>query len=54
MIFPKFFASATISENAAVGQSVVQVTATDADTGSNAQITFRIISGDDQGEDLFA
>lgn len=53
MIFP-IFASATISENAAVGQSVVQVRATDADTGSNAQITFRIISGDDRGKDLFA
>lgn len=39
-----------MSEAAAVGRSVVKVRATDQDTGPNAEITYKIISGDDQGK----
>lgn len=44
--------SAAVSEAAAVGRSVVKVRATDQDTGPNAEITYMIISGDDQGKNL--
>ncbi|TRY54109.1 hypothetical protein DNTS_031159, partial [Danionella cerebrum] len=37
---------ATISENAVVGTSVLQIWAEDADSGSNSQITFSLIAGD--------
>ena len=46
------FYSASISEGTPVGQSVVQVKATDADAGSNAEITYKIISGDNRGIDI--
>ena len=38
-----------MSEAAAVGRSVVKVRATDQDTRPNAEITYKIISGNDQG-----
>ena len=41
-----------MSEAAAVGRSVVKVRATDQDTGPNAEITYKIISGDDQGNNV--
>ena len=41
-----------MSEAAAVGRSVIKVRATDQDTGTNAEITYKIISGDDQGNNL--
>lgn len=41
-----------MSEAAAVGRSVIKVTATDQDTGTNAEITYEIISGDDQGNSV--
>lgn len=49
-IFDKQSYSASVSEAAAVGRSVIKVTATDQDTGTNAEITYEIISGDDQGD----
>lgn len=39
-------------EVAPVGRSVVKVRATDQDTGTNAKITYKITSGDDQGKIL--
>lgn len=41
-----------MSEAAAVGRSVIKVRATDQDTGTNAEITYEIISGDDQGNSV--
>lgn len=41
-----------MSEAATVGRSVIKVTATDQDTGTNAEITYEIISGDDQGNSV--
>ena len=41
-----------MSEAAAVGRSVVKVRATDQDTGPNAEITYKITSGDDQGKNV--
>ena len=41
-----------MSEAAAVGRSVIKVRATDQDTGTNAEITYKIISGDDQGKNV--
>ncbi|XP_078366665.1 protocadherin Fat 4-like [Oculina patagonica] len=49
-IFDKRFYSASVSEAAPVGRSVVKVRATDQDTGTNAKITYKIISGDDKGD----
>ena len=39
--------SATLTEDTAVGTSVLSVTATDADIGLNAELQYRIIDGDD-------
>jgi len=41
-----------VSEASAVGRSVIKVRATDQDTGTNAEITYKIISGDDQGNNV--
>ena len=41
-----------MSEAGAIGRSVVKVRATDQDTGPNAEITYKIISGDDQGNNV--
>ena len=41
-----------MSEAAAVGRSVIKVRATDQDMGANAEITYKIISGDDQGNNV--
>ena len=41
-----------MSEAAAVGHSVVKVSSTDQDTGPNAETTYNIISGDDQGKNV--
>ena len=43
---------ASVSEEAPIGRSVVKVRATDQDAGRNAEITYKITSGDDQGKDL--
>ena len=37
--------TATLNENVAVGTSVVDVDATDADSGSNAELTYAIVTG---------
>lgn len=37
---------ASLLENSAIGSSVIQIIATDKDSGSNAQITYSLISGD--------
>ena len=41
-----------MSEAAAVGRLVIKVRATDQDMGANAEITYKIISGDDQGNNV--
>ena len=38
------------SEGSPVGQSVIQIRATDADKGINAEITYKITAGDNRGE----
>ena len=43
---------ASVSEEAPIGRSVVKVRATDQDAGRNAEITYKITSGDDQGKDI--
>ena len=42
--------SVSTSEVTAVGTSILQIKATDADIGSNAQLTYKLISGDEIGE----
>ena len=46
-VFTKSFYNATISEAAPSGTVVTTVTALDADTGSNAVISYSIVSGND-------
>ncbi|XP_048580487.1 cadherin-23-like isoform X2 [Nematostella vectensis] len=48
-VFANKLYSTSISESALNGSSVIQVAATDADTGINSRLTYRIISGDEQG-----
>ena len=38
-----------INSNAAVGTEVLKVSATDADQGENAKITYAIVEGNDEG-----
>lgn len=40
---PKYMTS--VSENSVIGSSVIQIIATDKDSGSNAQVTYSLISG---------
>ncbi|XP_039619104.1 neural-cadherin [Polypterus senegalus] len=44
--FTQHSCNARISENSEINSAVLDVSATDADTGENAQLTFSIISGD--------
>ncbi len=45
--FPGY--QAELGEMAPVGSFVASITATDNDTGINAQVTYSIVAGDDQG-----
>lgn len=42
--------SAVTSEGTPVGHSVIKVRATDEDKGTNAEITYAIMGGDDRGK----
>lgn len=45
-----FLNSAVTSEGTPVGHSVIKVRASDEDEGTNAEITYAIISGDSRGK----
>ncbi|XP_068723113.1 protocadherin Fat 4-like isoform X1 [Montipora capricornis] len=49
-IFDENSYSALISEGTPVGQSVIKIRATDEDKGTNAEMTYEIISGDNRGD----
>lgn len=44
--------SASVSETASIGWSVIKVRATDQDMGPNAEMTYKITRGDDPSKSL--
>ncbi|CAD5114675.1 DgyrCDS3721 [Dimorphilus gyrociliatus] len=46
-VFEKTAYNAVLTENSPIGSSVVSATATDGDSGKNAELTYRILSGND-------
>lgn len=52
--FPGSLPSLSIEENRVTGSTITIVSATDADQGSNAALTYNIVGGDTFGKSLIA
>ena len=49
-MFLLYFFSVSLSELSPVGRSFMEIRATDEDSGSNADITYKLLSGNNLGE----